>query len=273
MSTISQVNSEFVRSFVKQQAGISLSEEKEYLLTSRLTPLSKSSNYPSLDEYINAVRTDPSMKHCEYHIIDALTTNETLFFRDHHPWQALKKLIIPDLINKAQNRRRLTFWCAASSTGQEPYSLAMMLLKDFPQLKDWKLDIYATDISEEMIAKAQKGMYSQFEVNRGLPAPYLIRYFQKVENNWQLNDMVKSMVKFSKLNLLDRHTIIPQCDLVMIRNVLIYFEEDTRKSILTKIKDLLRPEGYLFLGSCESCLGVFKEINRPETGLANVYRP
>lgn len=273
MSTISQVNSEYVRKFVKQQAGISLSEEKEYLLTSRLTPLSKSSNSPSLDDYINAVRTDPSMKHCEYHIIDALTTNETLFFRDHHPWQALKKLVIPDLINKAQHRRKLTFWCAASSTGQEPYSLAMMLLKDFPQLKDWNIEIHATDISEEMIQRAQRGIYSQFEVNRGLPAPYLIRYFQKVDNNWQLNDMVKSMVRFKKLNLLDSYTGIPQCDLVAIRNVLIYFEEDTRINILSKIKELLRKDGYIFLGSCETCLGVFKEINRPENGLANIYQP
>lgn len=269
---ITTQNFNFVRSFVSRQAAIVLEEGKEYLVESRLGPLAREEGFECLNTFIEAVRSEPVTNGRHTKIVDALTTNETLFFRDHHPFEALRKHLIPELILRNAPTRTLTIWSAASSTGQEPYSIGMMLLKEFPELASWNVKIVATDLSQRVLDRAISGRYTQFEVNRGLPAPYLIKFFRKDGQHWCINDDVKRMIEFKQLNLLSPWAMIPRCDVVFIRNVLIYFDVSTKREIFSRMKTVLTPEGCIFLGGGETIVGIHPDYHPVPMENATAFR-
>lgn len=252
-------NFEFIRQFLKDETAIILDSSKEYLVESRLTPISKELSYSSIDELINAFKISHN-EQIKLKIIDAMTINETLFFRDVHPFEALRNKILPEII-KNKPVKKIDIWCAASSSGQEPYTIAMILKEISTQLSDWKVNIVASDISEKMLSKAKEGIYNQLEINRGLPINYLAKYFEKNGSNWQISKEIRDMVKFEKINLM-RSWNIPKMDLVFMRNVLIYFDVDTKKNIVQRVEKTLHPLGYLFLGGAETTLGISNEFVR-----------
>jgi chemotaxis protein methyltransferase CheR len=204
-------------------------------------------------------------------VVEAMTTNETSFFRDVAPFEGLRLHALPDLIARRASERRLRIWCGAASSGQEPYSLAMLMLEHFPALATWDVKIIATDLSQEILQRAKTGRYSQLEVNRGLPAPMLIKYFERAGLEWQIKDSVRKLVQFEELNLIRPWKGLPSCDFVFMRNVLIYFDVPTKKDILGKIRKVMRPDGYLFLGSAETTMNIDSNFNRVQLGKSSCY--
>ena len=204
--------------------------------------------------------------------VEAMTTNETSFFRDFHPFEGSRNSCcrISSLGERAE--RALTIWCAASSSGQEPYSLAMLIRENFPQLASWKVHILATDLSTEILARAREGRYSQLEVNRGLPATLLVKYFQKRGCDWYLRDDIRNMVDYQIVNLANAWPVLPPMDIVMIRNVLIYFGVETKKEILAKVRRVLKPDGYFFLGAAETTFSIDDSFERAQFERATCYR-
>ncbi len=257
---LSSENFEFIRSFAYSSAAIVLEPGKEYLVDTRLSPLADQGGFDSLDDFIHKLRRDRANTLFHDQVIDALTTNETSFFRDFHPYEALRHQILPQLIEQRRTSRRLMIWSAASSTGQEPYSIALLIKEYFPELASWNVSILGTDLSSTVLTQAKQGIYSQLEVNRGLPAPLLIKHFSKTENNkWAIKDEVKKLVEFRQMNLNKPWPILPAFDLVFIRNVMIYFDIETKKNILKRIRNCLLPHGYLFLGSAETTVNLDAE--------------
>ena len=253
---VSKADFEYVSRLAQSEAAIVIEPGKEYLVDTRLTPLAQREGFASLAAFIHQLRSAVKVNGLHHKAIDALTTNETLFFRDYHPFEALRRSILPALLEQRAGARRLAIWSAACSTGQEPYSLAMLLLEHFPQLSDWTVSILATDLSTKVLTLAQEGQYSQFEVNRGLPASYLVKYFTKRGETWCINDEVKERVEFRPLNLVQPWPVMPPLDLVLIRNVMIYFDVETKKTILKKIRDCLLPHGHLLLGTAETTINL-----------------
>jgi chemotaxis protein methyltransferase CheR len=245
---------------------------KEYLVETRLGPLAQREGFASLAALIQQMRLEVKVNGLHHKAIDALTTNETFFFRDYHPFEAFRRFILPQVLEQRASARRLTIWSAACSTGQEPYTLAMLLLEHFPQLADWTMSILATDLSPTVLKRAAEGKYSQFEVNRGLPASYLIKYFTKQGETWCIKDEVKKMIEFRPMNLIQSWPVMPPLDLVFIRNVMIYFDVETKKTILKKIRNCLLPHGYLFLGTAETTMNLDPEYLPVSHGKAVVYR-
>lgn len=273
MSALTAIDFDFVSALAYNQAAIVLERGKEYLVESRLTPLAQREGFDSLASFIAAMRKDRAQGPLQSKALDALTTNETYFFRDFHPFEALRKSLVPELIAKRAEARRLTIWCAACSTGQEPYSIALLLREHFPQLASWQIEIIATDLSATVLQQAQSGRYNQIEVNRGLPASYLVKYFTQQDGGWVINPDIRQMVQFRALNLIQPWPILPPCDLVFIRNVMIYFDVETKKSILKKLRHCLRPHGSLFLGSSETTLNLDPHWVPVPQGSTVVYRP
>jgi len=270
--TISPEDFEFVRTVVREQAGIILEPGKEYLVESRLQPLARREGFPSIAEMVVKMRS-PLGKAVMQKAVDAMTTNETTFFRDIEPFEALRKFVLPELIEAKKTTKRLKIWYAASSTGQEPYSVSMLMQEHFPQLASWEVIQLATDISPSVLERAREGRYGQVEVNRGLPANYLIKYFSKQGNEWQLKDSIRKMVRFEELNLIRPWPSMGDLDIVMIRNVMIYFDIDAKKQILGRIRRDLRPEGYLFLGGAETTMNLDDSFVRQQYERAGCYRP
>ena len=222
-----------------------------YLIESRLNPVLKSEGISSIGDLVMRLRWQNTQS-LQDKVIDVMTTNETSFFRDAPPFEALKKEVIQDLMKKREAQKKLVFWSAACSSGQEAYSILILLRENFPLLRDWEIDFYATDISDEILEKAQNGIYSSFEVSRGLSDKLVQRYFTKVGTNWQIRDSIREVVTFEKLNLLAPYTNLPRMDVIFLRNVLIYFDVEVKKEILLRAGKLLRPDGYLFLGQSET---------------------
>lgn len=268
---ISSADFDFVRQVVLTNSGIVLESGKEYLVEARLAPLVRKAAQPSLEALIAGLRrgADPSLRR---QVIEAMTTNETTFFRDVQPFEALRKHILPELIAARRSSRELSVWCAASSTGQEPYSLAMLLLENFPELAGWNWRIIASDLSLDVLERAREGRYNQIEINRGLPAAYLVKYFEKNGVEWQLKADVRRRVDYRQVNLVQTWPTLPMFDIVMIRNVMIYFDVDTKKSILDRIKRHLRPDGYLFLGAAETTMSLDDSFDRVQLDRAGCYR-
>jgi chemotaxis protein methyltransferase CheR len=202
-----------------------------------------------------------------------MTTNETSFFRDIHPFDALRSQIIPDLIKARAGERSLSIWCAAASSGQEPYSVMMLLRQHFPQLADWDLRFLCTDLSKEMIDRCRAGRYSQLEVNRGLPAPMLVKWFRRDGADWVIDPALRQPMDFRTMNLIEPWPAMRPVDLVMIRNVLIYFDVATKQDILGKIRKVLRPDGFLVLGAAETTLNIDDAYERVAIGRSSTYRP
>jgi chemotaxis protein methyltransferase CheR len=253
---ISKADFDYIAQLTRSESAIVLEAGKEYLVESRLTPIAEQQGFGSLGAFIDKMRSTSALNGIHHLTIDALTTNETSFFRDFHPFESLRKEILPRIIEKRAAAKQLTIWSAACSTGQEPYTLAMLIQENFPQLADWKITILATDLSPTVLKVARLGHYSQFEVNRGLPASYLIKYFSKKEDRWHISPKLKQNIQFTSMNLIQPWPILPPFDLVFIRNVMIYFDVETKKLILNRIRNCLLPHGYLFLGGSETTLNL-----------------
>ena len=251
-TSISDQDFNYVSEFTSRNSAIVITEAKRYLVETRLEPLARKIGLDSLSDLIRALRAQSPFSDLHAEAIDALTTNETYFFRDFHPFEALQKTIIPNLIEQKRSTRSLSIWSAACSTGQEPYSLAMMLSEHFPILKNWKVSILATDLSSTALNRAKEGRYNQIEVNRGLPANLLIKYFKMVDKDWVIDDKLRDWIEFRPMNLIQPWRLYQLFDIVLIRNVLIYFDVETKKTILNKLNKCIRPGGYLFLGASES---------------------
>lgn len=263
---------EFLSSLVAKRSGLALGAGKEYLLEARLLPIANSLGLTSLAELVRRLRTsrDESLAAT---ITEAMTTNETLFFRDRTPFDELRDQLLPDMIAARQTSRRLRIWSAAASTGQEAYSLLMTLRESFPQLVGWRIEMIGTDISQQALAKARNGIYSQFEVQRGLPIQLLVKYFRQVPQGWQITEELRNSVTFRTLNLLETFASLGEFDLIFCRNVLIYFEQINKTAILDRMEKQLRSDGYLVLGAAETVLGVTNRFQRVRTCKSAVYSP
>lgn len=261
-----------IATLVREKAAIVLETGKEYLVETRLSALARQEGLESLNDLFLMLEQDGNFNVLQAKVVDALTTNETSFFRDHHPFEALRKEIFPRLMRENAGNRELNLWSAACSTGQEPYSIAMMIRENFPDLINWRLRIIGTDLSQRVLNQASAGVYNQIEVNRGLPAPYLVRHFEKVPTGWKLRDELRRFVEFRELNLLKPWLFREKFDIVFIRNVLIYFDVETKRQILNRIADVLKPDGYLFLGSAETTFNIATRYKPERFGNATVYR-
>ncbi len=261
----------FVREMTKTHSAISLDESKRYLVHSRLLPLARDGGFSSVPAFISDLRLRP-FGDAHVRTIEALATSETSFFRDLHPFDALKDDIIPALMRERAGTRSLTFWSAGCASGQEALSLAMLIHESFPQLRAWNLQILATDMSHQMVEKASSGRYRQHEVNRGLPARLLVRYFSQERNRWKASQEVLGMIRFFQHNLLDEWTVIPRVDLLFMRNILIYFDVETRVKMLAKVKRVLRKDGLLLLGTAETAFNIDDSYERVKIGRSVFYR-
>ena len=268
--TIDKQDFEFVRDLLRQRSGVALDSGKGYLVEARLTPVAEKAGFASIRDLVSQLRQgDTDSLHAK--VVEALTTNETLFFRDVHPFNALRSSILPELIEKRSTQRRLNVWCAAAASGQEPYSLAMVLAEHFPQLASWNVRLIASDISDAVLERAARGTYSQLEINRGLPAPMLVKYFRQEGGDWQISDEIRRRVEFRNINLSEEWPPLPPMDVVFMRNVLIYFNLEIKRAILGKVRQILRPDGYLFLGSAETTINIDPEFKRVEFDRTVVY--
>jgi chemotaxis protein methyltransferase CheR len=260
-----------VRLLLQQHSAIALDNTKQYLVESRLAPILHRQNLNSIGDLVARLRRQPDVE-LERQIVEALVTTESSFFRDLHAFEALRKVVLPDLINRRRATRRLDIWCAAAAHGQEPYSIALMLHEHFPQLAGWKIGLLASDISREALARAREGVYNQIEVNRGLPAALLVRYFEQHGTHWQLRAAIRDMVEFREINLARLWPPLPPMDLVLMRNVMIYFEAETKMAILRRLAGLLRPDGYLLLGGAETTFNLNDRYRRVEPLKAGLYQ-
>lgn len=253
---------------VHENSGIVLDESKAYLIESRLGPVARSEGLETLDSLCKLLRT-ASAKALRTKVVEAMTTNETLFFRDLRPFEALRDVVLPEIVASAA-KGTVRIWSAATSSGQEAYSLAM-LWKEL-NIPGWELKIVGSDISDEMLDRCRKGRYRQLEVNRGLPARYLVKYFEPVETDWVIKPELRRMMEWRRFNLLDDMSALGGFDIVFCRNVLIYFDQETKASILRRIRGLLREGGYLFLGLSETTLNLDSNYERTTLGSAVAYR-
>ena len=264
-----------LRKLILDESAIVLEPGKEYLVESRLAPLLRAEELESYGRLV-AELGRPGASRLRELVVDAMTTNETSFFRDTHPWDSLRDEILPELIEARRATKRLNIWCAASSSGQEPYSLAMLLHEHFPDVaQNWTVKILGTDISPKMVDRASSGCFSQLEVNRGLPARMLMKYFDRAGAEWQINADVRRLVDFRRGNLIEANswTQLPFVDGVLIRNVLIYFDKETRVEILDRVHDRLRNDGFLMLGSSETAVGIDVKYQRQQIGKTILFRP
>ena len=270
--SISSAQFDYVRDLVRRKAAIVLEDSKQYLVETRLDALARTEGDSTVDALIERLQTRP-FSGIEAKVIDALTTNETSFFRDLHPFEALRTHVIPELIQQKSATRRLNIWCAASSSGQEPYTIAMVLREHFPELASWNVNFVATDISNEMLARAEEGCFTQFEVNRGLPARLMTKYFSRIGTQWRVNEEIRRLVSFRKLNLIEPWTSLPKMDLIFLRNVLIYFDTSVKTQIIRAARRQLEPHGFLFLGSTETMISIDEDFERVMYGRSACYRP
>jgi chemotaxis protein methyltransferase CheR len=270
-STLSPDAISFVCTMVRERSAIELEESKAYLIEARLMPLAKRHGFTTADEFINGVRTkrQPDVERC---LVEAMTTNETSFYRDIHPFNALRLTILPELRSRCAPQRSLNIWSAACSSGQELYSIAILIREHFPDLASWKLQLVGTDLSENILERARSGKFSQVEMNRGLPAPLLLKYFERDGMTWQLRSELRAMTKFTKLNLIEQWPALPHMDVVFLRNVLIYFSPDTKRRILQKVRQTMAPHGVLFLGAAETTMGLDSSFQRVEADRSVFYR-
>jgi chemotaxis protein methyltransferase CheR len=245
---------EFVAQLLKRRSGLVLNSDKLYLLESRLGPVARKHSLAGLSAI--AAKLKAGDEPLARDVTEAMTTNESFFFRDKTPFDHFEKLMLPAMLKARAGARRLRIWCAAASTGQEPFSLAMLLKEKQALVKDWRIDIIGTDLSSEVLTRAKSGLYSQFEVQRGLPVQMMVKYFAKERDQWRIKDEVRSMVEYRQMNLLDSFVGLGTFDIIYCRNVLIYFDEATKRAILERMVQLLPDDGYLLLGAAETVVGI-----------------
>jgi chemotaxis protein methyltransferase CheR len=262
---------QFVSQLVRQRSAIVLEPEKSYLLEARLSPLARTEGHASLEAMIAFLRAQPN-NGLHRRVVEAMTTNETSFYRDLHPFDALRTHVLPDVLKRRAAQRELTIWCAASSSGQEPYTIAMTLREHFPELASWTVRILGTDISSEMVRRSKEGKYGQLEVNRGLPAALLLKHFEKRGMEWQVKPELQRWCEFRELNLIEPWGPLPRMDIVFLRNVLIYFDVQTKRTILDNVQKVLHPWGYLFLGGAETVINLGDGFERVPVERSGCYR-
>lgn len=262
---------DFIGELLKRRSGLVLAPGKEYLLESRLTPIVREHGLSSLDALVADLRK-PGSDTLQAEVTEAMTTNESFFFRDNTPFDLFKEDMMPALQVSRATQRKLRIWCSACSTGQEPYSLSMLLKEMADKIVGWRIEIVATDLSSEVLEKAKVGMYSQFEVQRGMPVTMLVKYFTQVGEMWNIDAGVRAMVDYRKLNLLESFSHLGAFDIVFCRNVLIYFDQPTKTKVLDGISSLLAPDGYVVLGAAETVLGISDKL-KPVGGKKGLYVP
>ena len=260
----------FLAGLLRERCALVLEPGKEYLIKSRLTPLAQRHGLGDIGQLLERLR-EPASSGLVTEVVEAMVTTETSFFRDIHPFEILKKTVLPKLIELRRAQRQLNIWCAASSSGQEPYSIAILLKEYFPELAGWRVILSATDISQEMLTRSRAGRYSQVEVNRGLPTPLLLKWFRQEAGSWQLDEQIRGMVSCAPLNLAQPWPAMPRWDLVFLRNVMIYFDIEVKKEILGRVSRVLSPEGYLLLGGAETTLNLDDSFQRIETLKSGFY--
>ncbi len=270
--SITKQDFNFVRDVVRSRSAILLDDNKGYLVEMRLSALAQKEGIDDVQTLISTVRDKGNISLREL-MVEAMTTNETSFFRDRHPFDAMRDTILPELIEKRAATRSLKIWCGAASTGQEPYSLAILLRDSLPHPSLWDSKIIATDISPEVLGKAERGLYTQHEVGRGLPAAMLVKHFKRTGLEWEVKDELKAMVDYRRFNLVEPWMGLPKFDIIFMRNVLIYFDTDVKKQILTNALKYLAPDGYLFLGGSETLLGLGLDYHRVNLGPVSAYCP
>ncbi len=263
---------ELLSQILKERSGLVLSSDKAYLIESRLTPVARKHRWNGLDDLVAAVRKGGDEELLR-EITEAMTTNESLFFRDQRPFDSLRDVVLPGLLeSRTSGQKKIRILSAACSSGQEPYSLAILLKEHAAKLNGWDFEIIATDISDEMLEKARLGIYSQFEVQRGLPITLLVKYFRKDDDKWQLDSGLREMVTFKNFNLLENPQILGRFDIIFCRNVLIYFDQDTKSKVLEGLAGIMAKDGVLFLGGAETVIGVTDQFE-PVPNQRGIYRP
>ncbi len=262
---------DYLRKILRDRSGLVLSAEKQYLAESRLLPVARRHGLMTLAELVAQIRQRP-MSPLAADTVEAMTTNETFFFRDRLPFESFRDIIMPALLAARAREKRIRIWCAAASTGQEPYSLAMALREMGATVAGFRIEIVATDLSGDVLARAKSGIYSQFEVQRGLPIQLLVKYFTQIGDGWQIAPELRAMVQFRTLNLLNDFSPLGTFDVVFCRNVLIYFDQETKTGVFNRIAKQVADEGYLVLGAAETVVGL-TEAFKPVPERRGLYAP
>lgn len=259
----------YVSTLLMKRSGLVLTPDKAYLLESRLMPVARKHGLKGLDELIGELRKAGEGE-LVIDVTEAMTTNESFFFRDTKPFDLFRDEILPPLLESRAATKSIRIYCAAASSGQEPYSLAIILKELGAKLAGWKIDIIGTDISTQILRKAEAGLYSQFEVQRGLPIQMLVKYFEKQDEQWLISKEIRDMVTFKEYNLLGDLAPLGRFDVVFCRNVLIYFDPENKTKVLDGISKLMPEDGTLFLGGAETVLGISEKF-RPVPGQRGIY--
>jgi chemotaxis protein methyltransferase CheR len=246
---------DYLRAFLKSRSGLVLNNEKQYLIESRLVPVAKKAGLASISALVARLR-EPGAAVLQDQVVEAMTTNESFFFRDKVPFEHFTQTMLPHMLQARPRDHKLRIWCAAASTGQEPYTLAMCLRDNEARMVGRRFEILGTDLSVEVLDKAKAGIYSQFEVQRGLPINHLLKYFRQTGDVWQLVPDLRAMVQYRKLNLLENFSMLGQFDIIFCRNVLIYFDNETKIDILNRIRKQMPEDGFLVLGAAETVVGL-----------------
>jgi chemotaxis protein methyltransferase CheR len=268
---VTPLDYEFLRKLLKERSGLDLSADKQYLVESRLIPLARRVGLSGISELVQKLKAG-SAEALATEVVEAMTTNETFFFRDKIPFDHLRETMLPALLQARASRRALRIWCAASSTGQEPYSIAMCLQELSAALSGWRIEILATDLSQGVLEKSRSGLFSQFEVQRGLPIQLLVKHFTQTGELWQLNADIRAMVQHRQLNLLQDFGHLGTFDVVFCRNVLIYFDQETKIGIFERLARVTEPDGFMVLGAAESAVGI-SDAFKPHPERRGLYRP
>jgi chemotaxis protein methyltransferase CheR len=261
---------EYLRKLLRDQSGLDLSTDKQYLIESRLLPLARKAGLPGISDLVQKMKGGSNALITQ--VVEAMTTNETFFFRDKVPFEHFRDAIMPEMLKLRAARKSLRIWCAAGSTGQEPYSLAMCLKEMSAALSGWRVEILATDLSQEVLEKSKTGIYSQFEVQRGLPIQMLVKYFKQIGELWQINPDIRGMVAHRQLNLLHDFSQLGSFDVIFCRNVLIYFDQETKANIFGRLARSMESDGFLVLGAAETVVGL-TEAFKPIGDRRGLYRP
>jgi chemotaxis protein methyltransferase CheR len=262
---------EYLRQFLKSRSGLVITAEKQYLVESRLLPVARRHGLASLADLVTAMQR-PGAAKLASDVIEAMTTNESFFFRDQTPFKLFREVMVPAMLKARADRRAVRIWCAAASTGQEPYSLAICLKEMASKVAGFRFEILGTDLSNEVLDKAKNGIYSQFEVQRGLPIQMLVKYFTQKGDLWQINPEIRSMVQWRKLNLLENFSSLGTFDIVFCRNVLIYFDQPTKIDVLQRMSRQVTPDSYMVLGAAETVVGL-TDAFRPVPEMRGLYQP
>lgn len=268
---VSEVDFRYVRELLEKHSAIVLDDNKSYLVDARLGPVANDNGFKSVADMVQRMRVQ-TFGTLHKSVVEALTTNETSFFRDLAPFEALEKTVLPDVVERRRASRMLRVWCAACSSGQEPYTVAMTLLETYPELERWNVQILATDLNTAMVERTQAGKYSQLEINRGLPARMTLKYFKKKGMKYEARPVLKDMIQARPMNLIERWPRMGPFDVVFMRNVLIYFGTDMKRMIFDRILNVMHPEGYMFLGGAETTVGIHEGFQRLNIPKACCYR-